>query len=93
LPESPNAADTRGFVLLQLGRHEAALEPLRAALARAEPDDPSRPTFHYHLGLALAGLARGEEAAAEFERALALDGEFPGSADARGRLAALRAAD
>ncbi len=90
LPDSPNAADTRGFVLLQLGRYEAALAPLRAALARAEPDDPSLPTFHYHLGLALAGLARGEEAAREFERALALDGEFPGSADARARLAAIR---
>ena len=60
LPESANAADTRGFVLLRLGRHEAALEPLRSAVARAEPDDPSLPTFHYHLGLALAGLARGE---------------------------------
>ena len=93
LPESANAADTRGFVLLRLGRHEAALEPLRTAVARAEPDDPSLPTFHYHLGLALAGLARGDEAAGEFERALALDGEFPGAADARARLAAIRVAD
>jgi tetratricopeptide (TPR) repeat protein len=93
LPESANAADTRGFVLLRLGRFEAALEPLRSAVERAEPGDPSLPTFHYHLGLALAGLARGGEAAGEFERALALDGEFPGSADARARLAALRATE
>ncbi|HKA16083.1 MAG TPA: hypothetical protein VKH41_13760 [Myxococcota bacterium] len=91
LPDSANAADTRGFVLLRLGRYEAALDPLRAALARAEPGDPSLPTFHYHHGLALAGLARGEEAAAEFDRALALDAGFPGAADARTRLASLRA--
>lgn len=92
LPDSPNAADTVGYVYLRLGRHEAALQQLIRAIERAGADDPSLPTFHYHLGLALARLARPDEAAAHFEKALALDPNFPGAADARQQLAAPRTA-
>jgi tetratricopeptide (TPR) repeat protein len=92
LPDSANAADTVGYVYLRLGRHEAALQQLRYAIERAGVDDPSLPTFHYHLGLALSQLARPDEAATHFERALALDPDFPGAADARHQLAARRAA-
>jgi tetratricopeptide (TPR) repeat protein len=88
LPESANAADTLGFVLLKLDRPAEALAPLRAAVERAAPGDPSLPTFLHHLGLALSALARDEDAAAQFARALALDPAFPAAADARARLAA-----
>jgi tetratricopeptide (TPR) repeat protein len=87
LPDNANASDTLGFVLLQLGRPEQALAPLRAAVERAAPGDPSLPTFLHHLGLALTALERDEDAAAQFERALAIDPAFPAAADARARLA------
>ena len=75
-------------MLLKLNRPEEALAPLRAAVERAAPGDPSLPTFLHHLGLALTALTREDDAAAQFERALALDPAFPAAADARARLAA-----
>jgi tetratricopeptide (TPR) repeat protein len=52
------------------GRFEEALEAAAAELRT----DPGEPEARFNRGQAFAGLERFEEAAAEYERALAMDG-------------------
>jgi tetratricopeptide (TPR) repeat protein len=94
LPEHPSVADTVGFTYYRMKQNEAALQQFRYAIQLSEAErGESPPGYHYHVGLALAALDRDEEAAAAFERALAIDPEFAESADARRRLEATRQAE
>jgi tetratricopeptide (TPR) repeat protein len=83
----PSAADTIGYVYLRKGLHEAALQQFLLAI---ELNDGRRtdvaPKLHYHMGLTLDALGRKDEAAEAFEKALALDADFPDADDARKRL-------
>ena len=91
LPDQPEAIDTVGYVYFRRGHHEAALSQLQRAIALAEAQRGGAPaTFHYHVGLTLSALDRDAEAAAAFERALALDSGFAGAVDARRQLEAAR---
>ncbi|MDH3519428.1 MAG: tetratricopeptide repeat protein, partial [Myxococcales bacterium] len=91
LPDDPDAWHTLGFAELRAGRPEPGLEHLRGAIARAEARRGEAPaTFHYHAGLALSALERSKEAADAFERALAIDPDFPEADVARRELEALR---
>jgi tetratricopeptide (TPR) repeat protein len=84
---NPDAADTVGYVYLRKGLNEAAMQQFRHALElNGEQRSVLTPTLHYHLGLSLDALDRSEEAADAFEKALALDANFPGADDARRRL-------
>jgi tetratricopeptide (TPR) repeat protein len=91
-PESAEVADTLGYVYLKKGLHDPALQQFKYALelSQRDADDTAieRPEYHYHMGLALQALDRGDEAKSSFERALALDTEFPGAEDARRQLEA-----
>ncbi|WP_241021974.1 tetratricopeptide repeat protein [Burkholderia sp. Ac-20353] len=64
-----------GLVLVKLGRHEAALVPLREALRL----DGRHPAAHVSLGNALLGLERHADAQKAYEQALAIS---PGLAEA-----------
>jgi tetratricopeptide (TPR) repeat protein len=94
--ESPEVADTLGYVYLKKGLHDPALQQFKYALEIAQrADDDSiveRPEYHYHMGLALQALGRGSEAATAFEKALALDGKFADAEDARRQLEAAKTA-
>ncbi len=91
LPDRPEAMDTVGYVYFRRGHHEAALGQLRRAIELAEAQRGEAPaSFHYHLGLSLSALDRNAEAAAAFERALALDSGFAGAVDARRQLEAAK---
>ena len=59
-PDQPNLLDTRGGILLKLGRPADALDALEVALARSS--DPS-PGLHRNLAAAYAALGRPELAA------------------------------
>jgi tetratricopeptide (TPR) repeat protein len=95
-PEISNYVDTLGWVYYKKGLYDVAAEQLRKAvnvdetIARRNNGTPS-PTFHYHLGAALA--AKGEKAAArrEIENALRLSERtpFPEADEARKALATL----
>ena len=65
---------TLGYVYLKKGLNDPALQQFKYALEiaqRASNDAiPERPEYHYHMGLALQALGRGNEAATSFERAL-----------------------
>ena len=95
-PEVSSFVDTLGWVYYKKGLYGVAAEQLQKAVnvdetaARRTNGTPS-PTFHYHLGAALA--AKGEKAAArrEIENALKLSEKtaFPEADEARKALATL----
>jgi tetratricopeptide (TPR) repeat protein len=95
-PEVSSFVDTLGWIYYKKGLYGVAAEQLRKAVnvdetvARRNHGAPS-PTFHYHLGAALA--AKGEKSAArrELENALKLSEKtpFPEADEARKALATL----
>ncbi len=91
---NPNVVDTLGFVFLRKGLAGPAVEQLRYAVSLAEESGQEAPALlRYHLGLALRALGREAEAAQEFEKALAVDPNFPDAEAARRELEAARAAE
>jgi tetratricopeptide (TPR) repeat protein len=87
----PDAAHAVGYVYFRKGLYEAALQQfLRALELNEERSSGLEPTLRYHLGLTLDALNRNEEAVDAFEKALAIDSDFPDAADARRRLEAGR---
>jgi len=66
-----------GFAHLQLGRFDLALDALQAAVA----SNPENPQAHFNLGMAQLGVARFVEAAASFERTVALAPELAASVE------------
>lgn len=87
-PDDPVVADLVGYLYQRKGRHEAALQQFRYALGLARDLDIEPPAVHYHLGVSLAALGRKPEAAAAFDRALALDPQFEDAKQARSELGA-----
>ena len=95
-PEVPSFADTLGWVYYKKGLYGAAAEQLKKAVtvdeaaARTNNGVPT-PTYHFHLGVALA--AKGDRAGArrEIESALRLSGKtsFPEADEAKKTLATL----
>ncbi|MEN8159616.1 MAG: hypothetical protein ABFS41_06055, partial [Myxococcota bacterium] len=75
-PDSPQIADTLGYVYLRRDLDEAALVQFDAAAELSEPQSTSWATAQYHRGLALRSLGREEEAIVAIEQALASGAEF-----------------
>jgi tetratricopeptide (TPR) repeat protein len=95
-PEVPSFADTLGWVYYKKGLYGAAAEQLKKAVtvdedAARRSNSIATPTYHFHLGVALA--AKGDKAAArrEIESALRLSEKtsFPEADEARKALATL----
>lgn len=91
--EDPNIAQAVGYVYLQTGRPEAAIEQLQKTLGLIDVLDPTgaRALTHYYIGLALQSLDRQSEAMLAFQAALALDGKFLNADDARQKIEGIRA--
>ena len=73
-PDQPNFRDTRGEILMRLGRPVEALPDLEAALAGGLA---GRPELHERLAEAYAGLGRESLAAAHRRRAERARGDEP----------------
>ncbi len=87
MQSDPAAADTVGYVFFRKGRHRAALQQFLYAIElNGDQATALTPKLYYHMGLTLDALSRSEEATEAFEKALALDSNFPGAEDARKRL-------
>jgi tetratricopeptide (TPR) repeat protein len=73
--EEPAFQDTYGWISYLRGDYEVALEHLEPAAAGLSQD----PLVQYHLGATYAALGRSDEAAAQFDKALAMmeDGTHP----------------
>jgi putative PEP-CTERM system TPR-repeat lipoprotein len=82
MAEFPEAWDTLGWVYFRKQLPILAVEPFERAISKA----PGNATFHYHLGLALAGSGDRVRSRDAFEKALTLQPDFP---DARRELTAL----
>jgi tetratricopeptide (TPR) repeat protein len=89
-PESPNAADTLGWVYYQKGEYKSAIDLFQEAMQlnrkMKRPDDP---TFHYHLGLAYAKADQPDLAKHELRLVLKIDPNFGDAQEVRTQLAAL----
>ena len=91
--ENAAVADTLGFVYYRKQLFEPAVQQFRFAIETAQRTSgseggPETAGYQYHLGLALRGLDRNEEAIEAFEAALRQD---PGLTEAEQALAELRA--
>jgi tetratricopeptide (TPR) repeat protein len=71
LPDSPNAADTLGWVLYKKNVPAAAINYLREAVGGLSPEDPNLPLVRHHLALAYEANEEPEEAIAMLEQAVA----------------------
>ena len=91
MPDSPNAADTLGWVLYQKGAYQSAVDLFKESLKLAEksksPDDPS---VHYHLGLAYAKTGQDALARQHLERVLKLNPNYSDADEVRKQLAQLK---
>ncbi|HLI21077.1 MAG TPA: tetratricopeptide repeat protein [Stellaceae bacterium] len=68
----PDSLHLLGVLCFQRGQHAAAIDLIGQAIAI----NGSVPFFHNNRGLALAAAGRGDEAAAHYERALALKSDY-----------------
>jgi tetratricopeptide (TPR) repeat protein len=91
-PDSPEIADTLGFVYLQRKLAEAALVQFDASLQLAEPGSSRWAIAQYHRGLALRQLGRQADAVTALEQALASGAEFGEAKEAHQVLAELGSA-
>ena len=91
MPDSPNAADTLGWILYQKGAYQSAVDLFQEALKLGEkskaPDDA---TVHYHLGLAYEKTGKNDLARQHLERVLKINPNYSEAADVKKQLAQLK---
>ena len=91
MPDSPNAADTLGWVYYQKGVYHSAIdlfqESLRLTEKKGGVDDP---TVHYHLGLAYQRTNQPTLARQQLERVLKISPNYHNAAGVRKALSELR---
>jgi Flp pilus assembly protein TadD len=86
LPDRPEVNDTLGWIYHKKGLSAMAVTPLLQSVQK----DPTNATYHYHLGMAYAGSGEKDKARASLQKALSLDGNFSGAAEARHALSGLK---
>jgi tetratricopeptide (TPR) repeat protein len=91
MPDSPDAADTLGWVYYQKGAYQPAIdlfqEALRLAGKNKTPEDPG---IHYHLGLAYQKTNQPVLARLHLEKVLKLNPNYGDAAEVKKQLALLR---
>jgi tetratricopeptide (TPR) repeat protein len=91
MPDSPNAADTLGWVLYQKGAYRSAIDLFQEALKLGEKNkSPDNPTVHYHLGLAYEKTDQSGLAKQQLERVLKIDPNYLDADDVKKQLAQLK---
>ena len=86
LPDDSAVNDTLGWVYHKRGIRELAITTLQESVKR----DPSRALYHYHLGMAYAGIGDIQHARASLMQSLALDPQFENADDVRRTLSAFQ---
>jgi tetratricopeptide (TPR) repeat protein len=91
MPDSPNAADTLGWVLYETGAYHAAIDTFQQALKLAEKSKvPDSPTVHYHLGMAYEKTGESALARQQLEKVLKISPNYSEAEDVRRLLDRLR---
>jgi tetratricopeptide (TPR) repeat protein len=84
-PNSPEIADTLGWILHKAGRYSQALALLDESAGKL----PANPEVQFHLGMNYYMLGNDASARATLEQALKLSDSFSGAADAKNALGVL----
>jgi tetratricopeptide (TPR) repeat protein len=91
MPDSPNAADTLGWVFYQKGSYQTAVDLFKESLRlREKAKQPEDATVYYHLGLAYAKLDQPDLARQQLEHALQVNPQSSDAEDIRKQLAQLK---
>ena len=91
MPDSPNVADTLGWIYYQKGAYRSAVDLLQEALRLGqESNSTDNPRFHYHLGMAYAKSGQTTLARQQLQQALKLNPSSSDAEDARKQLAELK---
>lgn len=91
MPDSPNAADTLGWVYYQKGAYQSAIDLFEEALKLDEKNKaPASATVHYHLGLAYQKTGHPDLAKQHLERVLKINPNYSDAGDVKKQLAALK---
>jgi tetratricopeptide (TPR) repeat protein len=90
MPDSPNAADTLGWIFYQKGAYKSAIDLFQEALKLGEKNkSPEDATVHYHLGLAYERTDQPKLARQHLQRVLKIDPNYSDAADVKKQLAQL----
>jgi len=77
MADSPNAADTLGWVYYQKGSYRSAIDLFEESLKLAEKaKTPDNPTVHYHLGLAYNKTGEFDLAKQHLQRVLKINPQY-----------------
>jgi cellulose synthase operon protein C len=91
MPDSPDAADTLGWVYYQKGVYGSAVSLFQEALKLQEKNKtPDSPDIHYHLALAYEKTNQPQLARQHFERVLKIDPGYSEAAEIRKQLTSLK---
>ena len=85
-PDNADVNDTLGWVYYKRNLPGLALDPFEQNVR----SNPSNPIYQYHLALTYLKLGNIDKAGAAFEKALKLQPNFEGAADARKALASIQ---
>lgn len=86
LPEDPRVSDTLGWIMYKRGVYERAVSLLRESAEKLNENAE----VHYHLGMAYWKAGKPAEAKDALEKALKLNEQFPGVAEAKRTLAEIK---
>jgi cellulose synthase operon protein C len=90
MPDSPNAADTLGWIYYQKGAYNSAIDLFQEALKLGERNKaPEDATVHYHLGLAYEKTNQPKLARQHLQRVLKIDPNYSDAAEVKKQLAQL----
>jgi len=91
MPDSPDAADTLGWVYYQQRAYRPAIDLFQEALKLAGRNKaPEDPGIHYHLGLAYQKTNQPALARQHLEKVLKINPNYSDAADVKKQLAQLR---
>ena len=89
-PESPNAADTLGWIFYQKGAYKSAIDLFQEALKLGQKaKTPDNANVHYHLGLAYQKVDKPALAREQLQRVLKINPNYSDAADVKKQLAQL----
>jgi tetratricopeptide (TPR) repeat protein len=84
MAESPNAADTLGWVYYQKGSYRSAIDLFEESVKLAEKAKrPDNPTVHYHLGLAYNKTGEFALAKQHLQRVLKINPQYRDAGDVK----------
>jgi len=91
MPDSPNAADTLGWIMYQKGAYKTAVDLMQEALRLADKSGaPEDAEVHYHLGMAYQKLDQPRLAKQQLERVLKVNPNYVHAAEVRKQLGQLK---